>query len=146
MFRDIPVRRSRYAPHKLVSPAAQAVAWVPEGQDLQGNAAASLTCSGVVEVRVLRPVAGDRFQISLRSQLVDGEGTEWSIAVPAERFGLLYVPPGFAAEHSVLGTVYRLAVPRTVRVRVDQMLHLPGLQFTLQWVDGPEGSGQACNR
>ncbi|MFO7173536.1 MAG: hypothetical protein DIU70_011350 [Bacillota bacterium] len=135
MFLDLPIRRSRYAPGRLVSPAGEALVWTPEYQDGQGNAAASLTCDDVVEVRFIRPAGGDRFLLSLRSRLVDGEGTEWSIAVPGHRFGILSLPVGFAAEQSLMGAVYRLPEPRRVRIRVEQRLELPGLNFLVELVN-----------
>lgn len=132
MFTDVPIRRGSYAPGKLVSPRAEPMRWSIEYQDGAGNTTGGLTCPDTVELRFAKPGGASSFQISLRGRLSEGEGTEWVIVVPAERLGILYIPEGFTAEQSMLGAVYRLARPRHARVLLEQKLHLPALNLTLQ--------------
>jgi hypothetical protein len=132
---DIVVRQGRYAPGRLVSPKTEVVFWTPVRRDAAGNQTVELNCPGVTEVRFAKPAASQNFHIVLRTALgADGVGDEWTIVVPTERMGVLFVPQGFTAEQSVMGAVYRIGPGRDVRVLADQMAGMPGLNFTLQLV------------
>lgn len=135
MWSEIPIRLGRYSPSRLVSPRAEPVPWQREWEDGQGNASAFLACPGAVEVRFHKPPGGANFQITIRGGLVDGEGAEWAIIVPAERMGILSVPPGFSSDQSVMGAIYRLPAPRDLRVQVVQTMEMPGLNFKVQFAN-----------
>lgn len=132
MFMDINVRQSKYAPGRLVPPTSELVFWTPVLKDGQGNQTAELNCPRVSEVRFVKPAASSNFHVTVRSQLSDGIGDEWTIVVPSDRMGLLALPVGFAAEQSIMGAVYRLAQPRDIRILADQLAGMPSLNFTLQ--------------
>lgn len=132
MFSEIPIRFGRYAPGKLVSPKAEPLRWAVQHQDAAGNVTGGLTCPECVELRFAKPGGSTSFQLTLRGRLEAGEGSEWTIVVPAERMGTVRIPEGFAAEQSMLGAIYRLSQPHHLRVLVDQKLDLPGLTFTVQ--------------
>lgn len=133
MLLEIPVRLGRYAPGKLVSPRAEAVSWILEHQDGQGSVTASLECPEAVELRFHKPPGGGSFHITVRGQLSGGgEGPEWAIIVPSDRMGILFIPQGFTAEQSLMGAVYRLPRPHRLRILADQVLKMPGINFTVQ--------------
>lgn len=129
---DIMIREGRYAPGKLVPPRGEVLFWKREHKDAQGNETASLTCDNVVELRFNKPAATQTFQITIRGALVEGEGPEWVILVPAEKLGILFLPQGFTAEQSMMGAVYKLSGARDVRILADQMIGMPGINFTVQ--------------
>lgn len=133
MLLEIMIRQGRYSPNKLVSPKAELVEWKLEHRDAQGNLTASVECGGAVEVRFAKPAASQTFNITVRGALnEDDEGQEWTILIPTERMGILHLPPGFSTEQSIMGAVYRLPQPRNLRILGDQMLKMPGLNFTVQ--------------
>lgn len=133
MFSEIVVREGRYAPGRLVSPKTEVGFWSPVTKDSAGNQTASLEMADVVELRFTKPAAAQKFHLVVRGQVgADGVGAEVTIVVPTERMGLLIVPQGFSAEQSIMGAVYRLSSPRNMRVLLDQMADMPGLNFTLQ--------------
>lgn len=134
MIMPIPIRQGRYAPGKLISPKAASIFWKLEHKDGDGNLTASLECPEAVEIRFLRPLGAGGFNISVFSRLDEhGEGDEWVMIIPSDRMGILFVPQGFTAEQSLMGTVYRLPEPRHVRILADQMVQMPGLNFTVQF-------------
>lgn len=132
MFMDITVRQGKYAPGRLVAPQTEVVFWTPVTRDAQGNATAELTCPQVTEIRFLKPAGSPNFHLTIRSALIEGVGDEWTAVVPADRMGILYLPPGFAAEQSLMGAVYRLPAGRDIRILADQLAGMPGLNFTVQ--------------
>lgn len=128
------MRLGRYAPGRLVTPSAEPVAWTPEGRDPHGNPTASILCADAVEVRFSKPPGGSHFQVVVRGKLLDGVGPEWAITVPAERMGMLSIPQGFAADQSIMGAIYRLPSPRSLRIRAVEPLELPGLTFRVELI------------
>lgn len=134
MLLEIPVRLGQYAPGRLISPRAEAVQWSLEHKDGQGNLTASLACPRAVEVRFQKPAGSANFLITIRGELVEGIGPEWVIIVPSDRMGILFLPQGFSAEQSMMGAVYRLPEPRDLRILADEMMKMPGLNFTVQLV------------
>ncbi len=132
MFMDINIRKSQYAPGQLLPPKAEMLFWTPVVKDAMGNQTAELGCARVLELRFVKPAASPNFHVTLRGELAHGVGDEWTIVVPSDRMGILSLPAGFAAEQSIMGAVYRLAQPRDVRVLLDQMAGMPGLNFTVQ--------------
>jgi hypothetical protein len=133
MLNEIAIRQGRYAPGKLISPKTEVLFWTPVTKDKQGNQTAELAMENVTEVRFMKPAASPNFHLVARGALgTDGVGDEWTVVVPTERMGILYLPVGFAAEQSIMGAVYRLVQPRNMRLLVDQMAGMPGLNFTLQ--------------
>lgn len=132
MFMDIVIRQGKYAPGRLLAPQTEVLFWTPVNRDAQGNSTAELTCPQATEIRFLKPSASPNFHLTIRSSLVDGVGDEWTIVVPSDRLGILYLPPGFSAEQSIMGAVYRLPQGRDVRILADQLAGMPGLNFTVQ--------------
>lgn len=132
MFMDITIRQGKYAVGRLLAPKTEVVFWTPVTRDAQGNGTAELNCQQVAEVRFLKPAASPNFHLTIRSVLTDGVGDEWTIVVPSDRLGMLYLPPGFGTEQSIMGAVYRLPVARDIRILADQMSGMPGLTFTVQ--------------
>jgi hypothetical protein len=133
MFSEIVIREGRYAPGKLISPKTEVGFWTPVTKDAAGNQTGSLEIADVVEMRFTKPAAAQKFHLVVRGQVgADGVGAEWTIVTPTERMGILYVPQGFNAEQSIMGAVYRLSSPRNMRILLDQMADMPGLNFTLQ--------------
>lgn len=132
---EIQIREGRYAPGKLISPRTELIPWIQEYKDEQGNLTMSTECANVQEIRFNKPAASTSFQITLRGALREGEGTEWTIIVPTARMGMLYLPNGFATEQSIMGAVYRLLEPHTIRVLADERSKMPGLTFTVQLLD-----------
>lgn len=129
---EIPVRKGRYAPRKLTSPRAESIFLELVSKDAQGNITAMLECPDAAEVRFHKPSGTTNYQITVRGRLTDGEGDEWVIIVPPDRMGILFVPQGFSADQSVMGAIYRLTEPRNIRILADQMIQMPGLNFTVQ--------------
>lgn len=135
MFSEITVRQGRYAPGKLIVPRTEVVFWQPVSKDKQGSQTAELTMEQVAEVRFMKPAGTANFHVVVRGALdADGAGDEWTMVIPTERMGLLSMPVGFATEQSIMGAVYRLPQPRAVRVLLDQVAGMPGLNFTLQLI------------
>jgi hypothetical protein len=132
MLMDISIRQGRYAPGQLVSPKTEVLFWTPVTRDNQGNQTGELVCPKVVEIRFTRPAASPNFHVVVRGQLEGGIGDEWTIVLPTERTGILYLPVGFAVEQSIMGAVYRLPAPRDVRILADQIAGMPGINFTIQ--------------
>lgn len=132
MFMDITILQGKYAPGRLLAPQTEVMFWTPVNRDAQGNSTAELTCPQAAEVRFLKPAASPNFHLTVRSSLVEGVGDEWTIVVPSDRMGILYLPPGFSAEQSIMGAVYRLPAGRQIRILADQMAGMPGLNFTVQ--------------
>lgn|GEM_PF-5438896 len=132
MLMQLSIRLGRYAPGHLVSPKTEALFWTPVARDKQGNETGELVCNDAVELRFTRPAASANFHIAIRSQLVDGVGDEWTVVLPADRMGILFIPQGFTAEQSIMGAVYRLNEPRQIRLLADQIAGMPGINFTIQ--------------
>ena len=132
MLMEIMIRQGRYAPGKLVPPKGEVLFWKQEYKDALGNLTASVEAENIVEVRFSKPAASKQFVLNLRGALENGEGDEWNIMVPTERMGILLLPVGFSAEQSIMGAVYRLAQPKNLRILADQMVKMPGINFTVQ--------------
>lgn len=132
MLMQISIRQGRYAPGKLISPKTEVLYWTPVSKDRDGNETGELLCPQVVELRFTRPAASPNFHVVVRSRLEEGIGDEWTIVLPAERTGILALPVGFMAEQSIMGAVYRLPSPRDIRILVDQIVGMPGLNLTVQ--------------
>lgn len=132
MLMEISIRQGHYAPGRLISPRTEVLFWTPVTKDNHGNQTGELLCDQVVEVRFTKPAASASFHLTLRGALQDGVGDEWTVVVPGERTGVIYLPPGFSAEQSILGAVYKLSAPRNVRLLADQVIGMPGINFTLQ--------------
>lgn len=132
MLMDISIRQGRYAPGKLVSPKTEVLYWTPVTRDKEGNQTGELVCPRVVEIRFAKPAASQNFHVTVRGQLEDGIGDEWTIVLPAERTGILYLPAGFTAEQSIMGAVYRLPQARDIRLLADQIAGMPGINLTVQ--------------
>ncbi len=132
MLNDITIRQGQYSPGRLISPKTEVLFWTPVAKDQQGNQTAELVCPGAVELRFTKPAASPNFHIVVRGKLEDGVGDEWTIVLPSERMGILYVPQGFTAEQSIMGAVYRLPEPRDIRILADQIAGMPGLNLTVQ--------------
>lgn len=129
---EISIRQGQYAPGRLISPKTEVLFWTPVAKDKQGNQTGELECPSVVEIRFTKPAASANFHIVVRGQLQDGIGDEWTIVLPSERTGLLYLPVGFATEQSIMGAVYRLPSPHNIRILLDQIVGMPGLNLTVQ--------------
>lgn len=133
MLMEIQIRQGTYAPRRLISPKTELVYWTPVTRDQQGNETGEVVCPAVVELRFTKPAASSSFHVVVRSALnADGVGDEWTIVLPSDRTGILYLPEGFTAEQSIMGAVYRLARPRTVRILADQIAGMPGINLTVQ--------------
>lgn len=133
MFMEITIRQGRYAPGRLVPPRTEVAFWTPVSKDAAGNMTAELSCPQVSEIRFTKPAASSNFHLVIRGALdAEGVGDEWTIVIPTERMGILYAPVGFAAEQSLMGAVYRLSQPRDLRILLDQLAGMPGLNFTAQ--------------
>ena len=132
MLMDIQIRQGHYAPGKLVPPVSELLYWTPVRKDAQGNETGELECPDVVELRFMKPAASQNFHISVRSALQDGLGDEWTVILPTQRTGILYLPAGFTAEQSIMGAVYRLPQPRKIRLLADQIAGMPGINLTVQ--------------
>ncbi len=132
MLMQISIRQGRYAPGQLISPKTEALFWTPVSKDKQGNETGELVCDDVVEVRFTKPAASSNFHVVIRGKLENGVGDEWTVVLPAERTGILFLPQGFTAEQSIMGAVYRLPSPRRIRLLADQIAGMPGINFTVQ--------------
>lgn len=132
MLMQISIRQGRYAPGKLISPKTEVLYWTPVAKDKEGNETGELLCPQAVELRFTKPAASPNFHLVVRSKLEEGIGDEWTIVLPAERTGILALPVGFMAEQSIMGAVYRLPTPRDIRILVDQIVGMPGLNLTVQ--------------
>lgn len=132
MLMDVQIRQGRYAPGQLVSPLSEVLFWTPVRRDAKGNETGELECPEVTEVRFMKPAASQNFHITVRGKLVDGVGDEWTVILPAQRTGILFVPQGFTAEQSIMGAVYRLPQPRNIRLLADQIEGMPGINLTIQ--------------
>lgn len=132
MLMEISIRQGHYAPGRLISPKTEVLYWTPVSRDDQGNQTGELECPDVLELRFTKPAASQNFHIVLRGALKEGVGQEWTIVLPADRTGLLYLPVGFAVEQSIMGAVYKLPKPQRVRVLADQIAGMPGINLTVQ--------------
>lgn len=132
MLMEISIRQGQYAPGRLIPPKTEVLYWTAVAKDKQGNQTGELVCSQVTEIRFTKPAASANFHVVVRGQLTDGIGDEWTIVLPAERTGILYLPVGFATEQSIMGAVYRLSTPRDIRILADQYVGMPGINFTVQ--------------
>jgi hypothetical protein len=133
VLNEIAIRQGRYAPGKLISPKSEVLFWTPVTKDKQGNQTAELPLENVAEIRFTKPAASSNFHVVIRGALgADGVGDEWTVVVPTERMGILYMPVGFTTEQSIMGAVYRLPQPRNARLLADQISGMPGLTFTVQ--------------
>ncbi|MFZ5816962.1 MAG: hypothetical protein ACOY93_16990 [Bacillota bacterium] len=133
MLMEISIRQGKYAPGRLISPRTEVLYWTPVRKDAAGNQTGELVCRNVTELRFTKPAASANFHVVVRGQPgPDGIGEEWTIVLPSERTGLLFVPVGFAAEQSIMGAVYRLPQPRDIRLLADLYAGMPGINLTVQ--------------
>lgn len=132
MLMEISIRQGQYAPGRLISPRTELLYWTPVSKDKQGNQTGELVCPKVVEIRFTKPAASANFHVVVRGEIDGGIGDEWTIVLPTERTGLLYLPVGFSVEQSIMGAVYKLPSPRDIRILADQYAGMPGINFTVQ--------------
>ena len=132
MFMEISIRQGKYAPGRLIPPKTEVLYWTTVAKDQQGNQTGELVCPRVVELRFTKPAASPNFHVVVRGELNEGIGDEWTIVLPAERTGILYLPVGFSTEQSIMGAVYKLPTPRDIRILADQYAGMPGINFTVQ--------------
>lgn len=132
MLMEISIRQGQYAPGRLISPKTEVLFWTPVTRDNQGNQTGEVLCPKVTEIRFNKPAASGNFHVVVRGELEGGIGDEWTIVLPHERTGILYIPVGFSVEQSIMGAVYRTTTPRDVRILADQIAGMPGINLTVQ--------------